>query len=81
MPGLVSDATRIWELNIYWPVGSQCGVWDPKSRGVDIWECIRPRKPPARRVHAPELTPPPPDTAYQGSGPPNPRYWRYVTRR
>lgn len=47
MPGLVSDATRIWELNIYWPSGSQCGVWDPKSRGVDIWECIRARESPS----------------------------------
>ncbi|GBE88769.1 hypothetical protein SCP_1401740 [Sparassis crispa] len=41
MPGLVSDATRIWELNIYWTVNSQCGVWDPKGKGVDVWECIR----------------------------------------
>ncbi|KIP05791.1 hypothetical protein PHLGIDRAFT_73645 [Phlebiopsis gigantea 11061_1 CR5-6] len=63
MPALVSAATRIWELNTYWPVGSQCGVWDAKIRGVDIWECIRPH------------------TASHGSGPPNPRYWRYVTRR
>lgn len=43
MPGLVSDATRIWELNIYWALHSQCGIWDPKGKGVDIWECIRPR--------------------------------------
>lgn len=44
MPGLVSDATRIWEVNIYWTLHSQCGVWDPKGKGVDIWECIRPRE-------------------------------------
>ncbi|KAJ3552657.1 hypothetical protein NM688_g4037 [Phlebia brevispora] len=41
MPGLVSDVTRIWELNIHWPVNAQCAVWDPKLKGVDIWECIR----------------------------------------
>lgn len=43
MPGLVSDATRIWEQNVYWALGSQCGVWDSKTKGVDVWECIRPR--------------------------------------
>ena len=43
MPGLISDATRIWETNIYWPLYAQCGIWDPKGKGVDIWECIRPR--------------------------------------
>lgn len=55
MPGLVSDATRIWELNVYWPLGSQCGVWDSKTKGVDVWECIRPRVyyPLPRRRHAP----------------------------
>ncbi|KAI0792444.1 hypothetical protein C8Q75DRAFT_889980 [Abortiporus biennis] len=42
MPGLVSDATRIWELNIHWPMNAQCGVWDARGKGVDIWECIRP---------------------------------------
>ncbi|KAH9962975.1 hypothetical protein BC827DRAFT_1129670 [Russula dissimulans] len=41
MPAVVRDATRIWELNIHWELFSQCGVWDPKGRGVDIWECIR----------------------------------------
>ena len=44
MPGLVADATRIWELNLYWPLHAQCGIWDPKGKGVDVWECIRPRK-------------------------------------
>lgn len=44
MPGLVSDSTRIWELNIHWPVNAQCGVWDPKLKGVDVWECIRARE-------------------------------------
>ncbi|KAI0796655.1 hypothetical protein C8Q75DRAFT_802342 [Abortiporus biennis] len=42
MPGLVSDATRIWEINVFWPLGSQCGVWDPKLKRVEVWECIRP---------------------------------------
>ena len=44
MPGLVSDATRIWELNIQWAVNAQCGVWDPRGKGVDVWECIRARE-------------------------------------
>ena len=44
MPGLVSDATRIWEINVHWAVGSQCGVWDAKAKGVEIWECIRTRE-------------------------------------
>ena len=44
MPGLVSDATRIWEVNVYWPQSAQCGVWDPKGRRVEVWECVRARK-------------------------------------
>ena len=47
MPAVVSNATRIWELNIHWALFSQCGVWDPKGRGVDIWECIRARESPS----------------------------------
>src|SRR6266702_1157157 len=43
MPAVVSNATRIWELNIHWDLFSQCGVWDAKGRGVDIYECIRAR--------------------------------------
>jgi hypothetical protein len=43
MPAVVSNATRIWELNINWELFSQCGVWDAKGRGVDIYECIRAR--------------------------------------
>ncbi|PSS32046.1 hypothetical protein PHLCEN_2v2191 [Hermanssonia centrifuga] len=42
MPGLVSDATRIWVIDVHWAMNAQCGVWDPKGKGVDIWECIRP---------------------------------------
>lgn len=48
MPGLVNDVTRIWEQNIFWPVNAQCGVWDPKLKGVDIWECVRARECPFR---------------------------------
>lgn len=44
MPGLVSDATRVWELNVFWALHSQCGVWDPKSKRVEVWECIRERE-------------------------------------
>jgi hypothetical protein len=43
MPAVISNATRIWELNVSWDIYSQCGVWDPKGRGVDIWECIKAR--------------------------------------
>lgn len=43
MPTAISNATRIWELNVFWPLYAQCGVWDPKGRGVDIWECIKAR--------------------------------------
>lgn len=43
MPAVVSNATRIWELNIQWDLFSQCGVWDAKGRGVDIYECVRAR--------------------------------------
>jgi len=55
MPAVVSNATRIWELNIHWDLFSQCGVWDPKGRGVDIWECIRARTSHANvsHVHSP----------------------------
>lgn len=44
MPAVVSNATRIWEIGIYWPLQAQCGVWDPKGKAVDIWECIRDRE-------------------------------------
>lgn len=43
MPAVVSNATRIWELNIHWELFAQCAVWDLKRKGVDIWECIRAR--------------------------------------
>ncbi|KAF4618630.1 hypothetical protein D9613_010105 [Agrocybe pediades] len=43
MPGaVVGNATRIWELNVHWDLYSQCGIWDARGRGVDIWECIQP---------------------------------------
>ena len=44
MPSAVSNATRIWEVNIHWDLYSQCGIWDQKGKGVDIWECIRARQ-------------------------------------
>ncbi|KAI0698587.1 hypothetical protein BC835DRAFT_1268815 [Cytidiella melzeri] len=56
MPGLVSDATRIWELDVFWPLGSQCGVWDPKTKGVDVWECVR--------AHTASAGSAPPNTRY-----------------
>ena len=41
---VISNATRIWELNVHWSIYSQCGIWNAKRRGVDIWECIQERK-------------------------------------
>ncbi|KAH7887055.1 hypothetical protein F5I97DRAFT_1099436 [Phlebopus sp. FC_14] len=38
---VISNATRIWDIDVHWSLYSQCGIWDPKRRGVDIWECIR----------------------------------------
>lgn len=45
MPAVVSNATRIWEVNMHWDLHAQCGIWDAKGKGVDIWECIRAREP------------------------------------
>ena len=84
MPGaVVGNATRIWELNVHWTLYSQCGVWDPRGRGVDIWECIRDREccllggcQPFvlhSAVFADDSTP--------GTQPPNAAYWRYIARR
>lgn len=45
MPGtVISNATQIWEVGVRWSMYNQCGVWDPKGKGVDIWECIRDRE-------------------------------------
>ncbi|KAH0581442.1 hypothetical protein H2248_012523 [Termitomyces sp. 'cryptogamus'] len=42
MPGVViGNSTRIWEVNVHWEVYSQCCMWDPRSRCVNIWECIK----------------------------------------
>jgi hypothetical protein len=41
---VIGNSTRIWELNLQWPLYSQCGVWDVRGRGVDVWECIKDRK-------------------------------------
>ncbi|EDR07969.1 uncharacterized protein LACBIDRAFT_297510 [Laccaria bicolor S238N-H82] len=38
---VIGHSTKIWELNVHWPLYSQCAVWDPRRRGVDIWECVR----------------------------------------
>jgi len=40
----VGNSTRIWELNLKWPYDSQCGVWDAKKPGVDVWQCIKARE-------------------------------------
>jgi hypothetical protein len=41
MPGIVSDATKIWEENQSWAQNAQCATWDPSGRRVEVWECIR----------------------------------------
>ncbi|KAM6503421.1 hypothetical protein JOM56_000364 [Amanita muscaria] len=41
---VISNATRIWETNVYWSLYSQCGIWNSKNKGVDIWECVRDRE-------------------------------------
>ncbi|KAJ7589193.1 hypothetical protein C8J56DRAFT_937904 [Mycena floridula] len=41
MTATISDATRAWQLGVHWSLYSQCGVWNPVSRGVDIYECVR----------------------------------------
>ncbi|KAF8348629.1 hypothetical protein F5887DRAFT_880046 [Amanita rubescens] len=46
MPTAVSNFTRIWEPNVHWKAKSQCGIWDIRGKGVDIWECVRDRKSP-----------------------------------
>ncbi|KAF8137259.1 hypothetical protein EV363DRAFT_1317200 [Boletus edulis] len=38
---VIKNATTIWDINVNWPLSSQCGTWDPKGRGVDVWECIQ----------------------------------------
>ncbi|KAG9313611.1 hypothetical protein JVU11DRAFT_5941 [Chiua virens] len=40
---VIKNATTIWDINVNWPLSSQCGTWDPKGRGVDVWECIQAR--------------------------------------
>jgi hypothetical protein len=43
MPGIVSDATKIWDENQAWACSAQCATWDPSGRRVDVWECVRER--------------------------------------
>lgn len=83
MPAVVSNATRIWEVNIYWDLYAQCGIWDPKGKGVDIWECVRARKSqlvvPCSLLILIALSTT--DHSTPATQPPNGTYWRYVARR
>ena len=84
MPSAVSNATRIWEVNIHWDLHSQCGIWDQKGKGVDIWECIRARQ--SRPINRPLLSNPHrfvpiADHSTVATQPPNTTYWKYVARR
>lgn len=40
---VIKNATTIWDIGQNWPLSSQCGTWDVKGRGVDVWECIQAR--------------------------------------
>ena len=44
---VIKNATTIWDIGVNWPLSSQCGTWDAKGRGVDVWECILARMSPA----------------------------------
>ncbi|THU78608.1 hypothetical protein K435DRAFT_876459 [Dendrothele bispora CBS 962.96] len=37
----INDATRIWELNLYWAMYSHCSTWNDVCKAVDVWECVR----------------------------------------
>ncbi|KAK0203443.1 hypothetical protein DFS33DRAFT_1487777 [Desarmillaria ectypa] len=40
-PTTIDEFTRIWTANVHWRLYEQCGVWDPQTRGVQVWVCIR----------------------------------------
>ena len=44
---VIGNSTRIWEVYLHWPMYSQCGIWDVRGRGVDVWECIKERESPS----------------------------------
>jgi len=84
MPAVVSNATRIWEVNIHWDLYAQCGIWDQKGKGVDIWECVRARESSPVTCRFPLMLialSATPDYSTHATQPPNNTYWRYVARR
>ncbi|KNZ78005.1 hypothetical protein J132_02648 [Termitomyces sp. J132] len=98
MPGVViGNSTRIWEVNVHWEVYSQCCMWDPRSRCVNIWECIKDRRSLyilylstsshalSRRLQAWHRGLCgyllPSSSSDHPFQPPNDTYWRYVARR
>lgn len=79
---VIGNSTRIWELNLHWPLYSQCGVWDVRGRGVDVWECVKDREFrlslwPFKLLQLISFL----DESKPGSQPPNTTYWRYIARR
>lgn len=82
---VIGNSTRIWELNLYWPMYSQCGIWDVRGRGVDVWECIKDREFPSAHSFSTRLAEGKSfylDESTPETHPPlNPTYWRYVARR
>ncbi|KAJ7185685.1 hypothetical protein C8R46DRAFT_881576 [Mycena filopes] len=37
----IASSTKSWERNQHWSLYSQCAVFDPSTRRVHVWECIR----------------------------------------
>lgn len=37
----IGDATKAWQMNMHWPLYSQCAVWNQAKRRVEIFECMR----------------------------------------
>ncbi|EGO03774.1 hypothetical protein SERLA73DRAFT_102057 [Serpula lacrymans var. lacrymans S7.3] len=72
---VISNATRIWEINIYWSLYSQCGIWDPKGCGVEIWECIRAYPSSLNCSQSTTML------IRLLPQPPNGIFWRYIARR
>jgi hypothetical protein len=78
---VIENSTRIWDLNIHWPLYSQCAVWDPVMKGVFVYECIRERECPLSSIMYPVSYVPMLDESFPGTQPPNHFYWRLLARR
>ncbi|KAJ7029254.1 hypothetical protein C8F04DRAFT_1117104 [Mycena alexandri] len=79
MATTIGVSTKIWERNQHWSLYSQCAVWDPSTRSVHVWECIRARA--SRRSLPNFLLTVLLDDSVPGTEPPNVIYWRFIGRR